>query len=178
MSLIQSHMIHERSESTPEQRTALHTSDQFIKVSYTFSSLAGADGSIVGGEEDTSVDIDLAYALCHLMVLCSACVNPIVYGWFNDTFRVEFLKILCCPCCTQLRATVNKLVCCVRGSGKPGVPSITLTKATNGSGIGGGLGAGSVVVGEEVSGEEKLSRHKIDEDSTTVNFMTVVTRVS
>ena len=147
-----------------------------VTTELLFALTEGPDGNIVDGEEDTSVDIDLAYAICHLMVLCSACVNPIVYGWFNDTFKAEFLKILCCPCCQRLQATFKKLVCCVRGSGKPGVPSITLTKATNGSGIGSGVGGGSV--GEDVSGTEKLSRYKIDEDSTTVNYMTVMTRVS
>ncbi|XP_070212598.1 putative neuropeptide Y receptor 11 [Littorina saxatilis] len=122
---------------------------------------------------DTSVNISLAYAICHLLVLCSACVNPVVYGWFNDNFKSEFLKILCCPCCKQLHATVKKLLCCGGGRGKPGVPSITLTKATNGNGVG-ACGGG----GDDGGASEKLTMCRIDDDATTVNYMTVVTPVS
>ncbi|XP_076461506.1 putative neuropeptide Y receptor 11 [Babylonia areolata] len=102
---------------------------------------------------DTSVDISLAYAICHLLVLCSACLNPVVYGWFNDNFKAEFLKILCSPRCAKFRTALQpKLLCrccsccccCCRGGGgkdTPSVPSITLTKATNGEWGGGGGGA-------------------------------------
>ncbi|XP_076464029.1 putative neuropeptide Y receptor 11 [Babylonia areolata] len=121
---------------------------------------------------ETSVDISLAYAICHLLVLCSACVNPVVYGWFNDNFKSEFLKVICCPCCRRLREAVQKLLCCMRS--RPGVPSITLTKASNGSGVlmsGGGE--------EEVGVREKLTSCRNEEDfSTNVNFITVVQPVS
>ena len=35
----------------------------------------------------------LAFAMCHLVALCSACANPVLYGWLNDNFRREFLRV-------------------------------------------------------------------------------------
>ncbi|PVD29618.1 hypothetical protein C0Q70_08873 [Pomacea canaliculata] len=104
------------------------------------------------GEEhvlEGSVNINLAYAICHLLVLCSACVNPVVYGWFNDNFKVEFLKILVCPCCTQLKVAIKRILCCKRS--KPEVPSITLTKASNGNGSYGAVGHCDEGDGEKLS---------------------------
>jgi len=36
-----------------------------------------------------------AYAFCLLIAMCSACMNPIIYGWFNSNFRKAFLQIIC-----------------------------------------------------------------------------------
>ncbi|XP_060563132.1 neuropeptide Y receptor type 1-like [Ruditapes philippinarum] len=36
-----------------------------------------------------------AYAYCLLAAMCSACLNPIIYGWFNSNFRKAFLLVLC-----------------------------------------------------------------------------------
>ncbi|KAK7508754.1 hypothetical protein BaRGS_00000320 [Batillaria attramentaria] len=117
-------------------------------------------------ESGSGKTIKLAYAICHLLVLCSACVNPVVYGWFNDNFRTEFLKILYCPCCKQLQATVKKRVCCDRRQGMA-VPAITLTKASNGNSKGyGGVGDG---------GGEKLTTCGIDEDGVTSNHISETT---
>ncbi len=69
----------------------------------------------------------LLVPICHLLVLSSACTNPVLYGWLNENFRREFVKVLrclklpgCCPCC--------------RGSGERhgnGTTSVA-TKQTNG----------------------------------------------
>ena len=37
----------------------------------------------------------LAFAVAHLVAMISACLNPIVYGWFNVNFRREFSRIAC-----------------------------------------------------------------------------------
>lgn len=37
----------------------------------------------------------IAYAVCHMMGMSSACSNPFMYGWLNDNFRKEFREILC-----------------------------------------------------------------------------------
>ena len=37
----------------------------------------------------------LAFAVAHLVAMISACLNPIVYGWFNVNFRREFSRIVC-----------------------------------------------------------------------------------
>ncbi|ALC46837.1 NPFR1, partial [Drosophila busckii] len=37
----------------------------------------------------------IAYAICHMIGMSSACSNPLLYGWLNDNFRKEFLEILC-----------------------------------------------------------------------------------
>jgi len=53
---------------------------------------------------------NLLFPICHLLVLCSACVNPVLYGWLNDNFRREFVRLLCC-----LRlAVVLKRICWCR----------------------------------------------------------------
>lgn len=44
----------------------------------------------------------LVFPVCHVFVLCSACVNPLLYGWLNDNFRREFIRILCCPSMSRL----------------------------------------------------------------------------
>lgn len=36
-----------------------------------------------------------AYAYCLLAAMCSACLNPIIYGWFNTNFRKAFLQVIC-----------------------------------------------------------------------------------
>ncbi len=36
----------------------------------------------------------IIYAVCHLLGMTSAVVNPFLYGWFNDNFRNEFKNIL------------------------------------------------------------------------------------
>ena len=37
----------------------------------------------------------LAFAVAHMVAMVSACLNPIVYGWFNSNFRREFSRIIC-----------------------------------------------------------------------------------
>ena len=36
-----------------------------------------------------------AFATAHLFAMISACLNPIIYGWFNATFRREFSNLVC-----------------------------------------------------------------------------------
>ncbi|XP_005089880.1 neuropeptide F receptor-like [Aplysia californica] len=79
------------------------------------------------------VDTKFVSAICHMLVLCSACLNPVLYGWLNDNFRAEFVKILCCTCCEILRTKLRRVLCCSRQAA--GVPAITLTKVSNGQSI-------------------------------------------
>lgn len=46
--------------------------------------------------------ITLIQSFCLLCVLLSCCVNPVLYGYFNDNFQNEFKEILCCK---RLRKT-------------------------------------------------------------------------
>jgi len=39
----------------------------------------------------------LVFATAHLVAMFSACINPIVYGWFNSNFRREFLRKISRP---------------------------------------------------------------------------------
>lgn len=34
-----------------------------------------------------------AFALCHIFAICSACLNPLSYAFFNHNFRAEFIAI-------------------------------------------------------------------------------------
>ncbi|KAL4232351.1 Delta-type opioid receptor [Mactra antiquata] len=36
-----------------------------------------------------------AYAYCLLAAMCSAFLNPVIYGWYNSNFRNTFLKVVC-----------------------------------------------------------------------------------
>ena len=38
----------------------------------------------------------LVFPVCHLLVLLSACINPVLYGWLNSNFHDELARILCC----------------------------------------------------------------------------------
>ena len=80
------------------------------------------------------VDVTLTFAICHLCVLSSACINPVLYGWLNDNFHTEFVKILCCPCCKLLRVKLARALCCPKKNSR--VPAITLTKVGNGHSLG------------------------------------------
>lgn len=37
----------------------------------------------------------VAYAICHMIGMSSACSNPVLYGWLNDNFWKEFKDIMC-----------------------------------------------------------------------------------
>jgi hypothetical protein len=41
---------------------------------------------------DTSYPVAV-YAICNLLGMSSACLNPILYGFLNKTFRREFKNI-------------------------------------------------------------------------------------
>ncbi|XP_033757601.1 neuropeptide F receptor-like [Pecten maximus] len=73
------------------------------------------------------LNINLAYKICHMLVLSSACTNPMIYGWLNDNFRNEFMKVLsCCACCVKLKSFVQRVCCCSPTHGD--VPVIVFTK--------------------------------------------------
>lgn len=37
---------------------------------------------------------NFTFFLCHVLAMSSNCYNPFLYGWLNDAFRQEFLKML------------------------------------------------------------------------------------
>ncbi|ESO96932.1 hypothetical protein LOTGIDRAFT_115283 [Lottia gigantea] len=85
---------------------------------------------------EQSININLAYAICHMLVLASACLNPVLYGWLNDNFRTEFMKVLCCQCCKDFQSWIKMKLCCHTpdvAAPALNVPAITIT-ANNGSG--------------------------------------------
>ncbi|CAH1783876.1 unnamed protein product [Owenia fusiformis] len=84
----------------------------------------------------------LFFAISHLLVLFSACTNPVLYGWLNDNFKQEFLKVLCLPCCQRIAQSNHPQARNGRRRSSAylatgAVPTITFTKATttnNGNG--------------------------------------------
>ncbi|XP_074604601.1 neuropeptide F receptor-like [Brevipalpus obovatus] len=38
-------------------------------------------------------DYRLVFAVCHIIGMSSACINPLLYGWLNDNFQKEFKEI-------------------------------------------------------------------------------------
>lgn len=75
------------------------------------------------------IDINLVFVVCHILVLSSACTNPVLYGWLNDNFRKEFLKVLHCTCCNWLK----KGFCCCPRDRDNGIPVITFSPDENGA---------------------------------------------
>jgi neuropeptide Y receptor len=57
-----------------------------------FNVIADVDDSLIVYHVDTD---KLLFPICHLIVLFSAAVNPILYGWLNHNFRDEFYQLLC-----------------------------------------------------------------------------------
>ena len=47
----------------------------------------------------------ILFAICHMMGMTSSFSNPLLYGYFNNTFRTEFREILC-----QQRMTGNNSI--------------------------------------------------------------------
>lgn len=77
------------------------------------------------------LNINLAYKICHMLVLSSACTNPLIYGWLNDNFRNEFVKVLtCCECCVKVKAFLQGICCCCCSQTHGDVPVIVFTKET------------------------------------------------
>ncbi|XGW33855.1 hypothetical protein V3C99_017938 [Haemonchus contortus] len=33
------------------------------------------------------------FAICHVAAMCSACLNPLIYAFFNHNFRTEFIRL-------------------------------------------------------------------------------------
>jgi hypothetical protein len=75
-----------------------------------------------------SIDINLLYIVCHTLVLSSACSNPVLYGWLNDNFRKEFVKVLRCSCCSMEKPRWFFL----RRARERGLPVITFSPEENG----------------------------------------------
>ncbi len=79
---------------------------------------------------------NLVFPICHLLVLSSACMNPVLYGWLNDNFRKEFVSVLCCRCCLVVQKACRR---CrgghprdVNGSQGREMTSVKYQKANNG----------------------------------------------
>ena len=47
----------------------------------------------------------MIFALCHMVGMSSACSNPLLYGWLNETFRKEFIEVFACLRCIAPPAT-------------------------------------------------------------------------
>lgn len=43
----------------------------------------------------TTESMVVAYAICHMMGMSSACSNPVLYGWLNENFFKEFRDMMC-----------------------------------------------------------------------------------
>lgn len=77
------------------------------------------------------IDINLLYVVCHTLVLSSACTNPVLYGWLNDNFRKEFVKVLNCSTCMFLKREWS----CLRRVRERTLPTITLPPDENGGNL-------------------------------------------
>ena len=69
--------------------------------------------------------INYVYLVCHTLVLCSACSNPVLYGWLNDNFRKEFNRVFQCGCFAWFK---GKWTCLKQGRTRS-VPSVKFSIA-------------------------------------------------
>jgi len=76
----------------------------------------------------------LAVPICHLLVLGSACFNPLLYGWLNDNFRREFVKALCC-CSTSCAARGSATAAAEARTVNGGARSAAVTCSVPGGGV-------------------------------------------
>jgi len=76
----------------------------------------------------------LAVPICHLLVLGSACFNPLLYGWLNDNFRREFVKALCC-CSTSCAARGSATAAAEARTVNGGARSAAVTCSVLGGGV-------------------------------------------
>lgn len=88
--------------------------------------------------KNKAIDINLVFVVCHMLVLSSACTNPVLYGWLNDNFRKEFIKVLQCSCCNVLKRDCS----CLRRHRDRGIPVITFSPDENGGNVNGVRGSG------------------------------------
>ena len=100
----------------------------------------------------------LVFPICHLLVLGSACTNPVLYGWLNDNFRKEFLNVLCCKNFKVLCSC--KGTCCNSGTTRDsrGQGSVMIyTKASNG------------ITPTNLDADNTMEMHTVTIKSTTPN---------
>lgn len=45
------------------------------------------------------------FICCHLVGMSSACINPILYGYLNESFKVQFIEIASCLLCGKKSAS-------------------------------------------------------------------------
>ena len=111
-------------------------------------------------------DKRLVFPICHLLVLSSACTNPVLYGWLNENFRREFINVLCSPCCKNIRVICR---CCSRSRDPQERQSsvVVYTKANNGAAV---SNAGDQAEHLEIrTDEDKTHCTKLSSSTTNLN---------
>uniref|UniRef100_A0A1I8FF20 G_PROTEIN_RECEP_F1_2 domain-containing protein n=1 Tax=Macrostomum lignano TaxID=282301 RepID=A0A1I8FF20_9PLAT len=61
-------------------------------------SARGANSDVKGGStssKSSQLAVAASQSIPLLLVLVSACLNPVFYGWFNENFQSEFYRLLC-----------------------------------------------------------------------------------
>ena len=48
----------------------------------------------LASEVFAATDFTLAFATAHVIAMSSACINPVLYGWFNPSFKHELKRLL------------------------------------------------------------------------------------
>jgi hypothetical protein len=43
-----------------------------------------------------SKTLDLAYKLCFSVAMANSCMNPVIYAWKNQDFKIAFQELLSC----------------------------------------------------------------------------------
>lgn len=84
------------------ERNFRRTNKLLISISLIFGlswlplNLINAFGDLSPTLRDDRKSFLIVFALCHMVGMSSACSNPLLYGWLNESFRKEFKELFSC----------------------------------------------------------------------------------
>merc|ERR1712150_105508 len=95
---VRNSMLNQSSEETrrSNHQRERRTNRMLITISMVFcfcwlplnliGALMDADPYLFGSATDT---MNIIFMTCHIIGMCSACINPVIYGFCNETIRTE-----------------------------------------------------------------------------------------
>uniref|UniRef100_A0A5K4FFI1 G_PROTEIN_RECEP_F1_2 domain-containing protein n=1 Tax=Schistosoma mansoni TaxID=6183 RepID=A0A5K4FFI1_SCHMA len=85
----------DHNSSTTSSSSSSDSSNVIHNESSTYSTISLKEFNKIMSIEANNIDaitVIITQSLCLLLILSSACINPILYGWLNKTFRMEFYQ--------------------------------------------------------------------------------------
>lgn len=83
----------ERRRSVVERRRRTHLLLVFVVIIFALAWLPLNVFHLVNTFEWVAQFSVSTFAMCHVAAMCSACLNPVIYAFFNHNFRAEFMNL-------------------------------------------------------------------------------------